>query len=202
MQKTGTDTTLDRALNEGRGIFRLAPAWVPRVFCRPGRRMKLHPDDTYILGLKRGAIDERWLASTTHADNGPGTAEDEGLSYVVDSDGGKALLSEAVGKYKGALVGETVYNRFGCWPMFAKFFDNLGPLPHHIHHDDVSAARVGAKGKPEMYFFPSQMNNHGGEFPYTFFGLNPGTTKEEVRRSLRDFEKGDNGITALSRAYR
>ena len=202
MQRISTDSILDQAMNEGRGILRLAPAWVPRAFCRPGRRMKLHPDDTYILGLRRGAIDERWMSSTTRADNGPGTPEDEGLSYVVGNDGSKALLTAAVEKYKGRLIGEAVYSRYGCWPMFAKFFDNLGPLPHHLHHDDAAAARVGTKGKPEMYFFPSQMNNHGGEFPYTFFGLNPGTTKEEVRKALRDFEKGDNNITGLSRAFR
>lgn len=36
-----------------------------------------------------------------------------------------------------------------------------GPLPHHIHHRDEQAARVGQSGKPEMYFFPAQLNNHG-----------------------------------------
>jgi len=43
-----------RALDEGNGVFRLAPAWVPRSFCRPGRRIKLHPEDYYVLGLERG----------------------------------------------------------------------------------------------------------------------------------------------------
>jgi hypothetical protein len=33
-------------------------------------------------------------------------------------------------------------------------------------------------------------------------GLEPGTTKAEVRRCLENWNKGDNGITALSRAYR
>ena len=56
-------------LQEGNGVLRLAPAWVPRSFCRPGRRLKLHPDDYYALGLERGGIDERWFASTTHADS-------------------------------------------------------------------------------------------------------------------------------------
>lgn len=46
-------------LQEGGGVLRLAPAWVPRSFCRPGRRLKLHPDDYYALGLERGGIDER-----------------------------------------------------------------------------------------------------------------------------------------------
>ena len=34
-----------RAIEEGEGIFRLAPVWVSRSFCRPGKRIKLHPDE-------------------------------------------------------------------------------------------------------------------------------------------------------------
>ncbi len=197
-----TGAILDRAMEAGDGILRLAPAWVPRVFCRPGRRLRLHPQDYYVLGLRRGAIDERWLASTTRADNGPGTPEDEGMSYVVDERGHRVLLAEAVARFGAALIGAETYTRYGEWPIFAKFFDNLGPLPHHIHLDEQAAARIQARPKPEMYFFPSQMNNHGGEFPLTYFGLLPGTTREQVLSSLRAFGRGDNGITALSQAYR
>ena len=46
-------------LQKGRGVLRLAPAWVPRAFCRPAKRIRLHPDDYYRLGLARGGIDER-----------------------------------------------------------------------------------------------------------------------------------------------
>ena len=49
----------------------------------PGGRLKLDPRDLYALGAHRGGIDERWFASTTNADNGPGTPEDEGLSYIA-----------------------------------------------------------------------------------------------------------------------
>ena len=62
--------------------------------------------------------------------------------------------------------------------MYSKFFDNQGALPHHIHHRDEHAALTGQQGKPEAYYFPPQANNHGGDFPYTFFGLNPGTTRD------------------------
>ena len=72
----------ERALEQGKGIVRLAPTWVPRSFCVPGRRIKLHPDDLYAYGLNRGGIDERWFASTTEAAN-DGRVPDEGLSYVV-----------------------------------------------------------------------------------------------------------------------
>ena len=200
-----TAAAIRRALDQGQGILRLAPAWVPRSFCIPGRRIKLHPDDYYALGGVRGGIDERWFASTTPADNGPLTSPNEGLSFVVSEDGGKAeqvLLRDAVAELKGALIGERIWKQCGRWPMFSKFFDNLGALPHHVHHRDPHAKRVGQLGKPEAYYFPPQVNNHGGEFPYTFFGLEPGTTREQVRECLANFTRGDNKLTNLSKAYR
>lgn len=193
---------INRIVNEGKGVIRLAPNWVPRSFCRPGRRLRLHPDDYFSLGLERGGIDERWFSSTTPADNGPGTPEDEGLSYAVSEDGKeKILFSEMVDYLKGELIGQELYEKYGRWPLYSKFFDNKGPLPHHIHHNNHYAAKVNASGKPEMYFFPSQYNNHGAEFPFTFFGLNPGTTKEQVKSALMAFTKGDNKLLSLSRAY-
>ena len=196
-------TLAKKLLKEGEGVLRLAPVWVPRSFCRPAKRIKLHPDDYYVLGQERGGIDERWFASTTHADNGPGTPDDEGLSYVVSRDGTeRMLLRDMVDELKGEIIGEGIWEKYGKWPMFSKFFDNLGPLPHHIHHRDEHAARVGEAGKPEMYFFPSQCNNYEGEFGYTFFGLRPETTKEEVREALVNFTKGDNKLLDLSQAYK
>ena len=53
-----------------------------------------------------------------------------------------------------------------------------------------------------MYFFPSQLNNYEGEFGYTFFGLRPETTREQVKQSLMDFAKGDNHLLDLSQAYK
>ena len=189
--------------SQGEGVFRLSPAWVPRVFCRPGKRIKLHPEDYYVLGLERGGIDERWFASTTHAQNGPLTAPDEGLSYCVSADGKqRVLLRDAVDELQGGLIGKALWDKYHRWPVYSKFFDNLGPLPHHIHHDDAHAARVGLSGKPEMYFFPSQVNNYGGEFPFTFFGVNPEITKAQVKQALMNFTKGDNKILELSRAYK
>ena len=193
------------AMDQGKGIVRLAPNWVPRSFCIPGRRIKLHPDDYYALGGERGGIDERWFSSTTPADNGPLTAPNEGLSFIVFEDGAKTeqiLFRDAVDELKGALVGERIWKEYECWPMFSKFFDNKKALPHHIHHRDEHAKLTNQMGKPEAYYFPPQVNNHEGDYPYTFFGLEPGTTREQVRRCLLDFTKGDNKLTNLSKAYR
>ena len=200
-----TKSLASLALEQGKGIVRLAPNWVPRFYCVPGRRIKLHPDDYYALGSARGGLDERWLSSATPADNGPLTAPHEGLSFIVFEDHGrteKILFRDAVEELQGALIGERLWNEHRCWPMYSKFFDNMGALPHHVHHQDQHARLVGQNGKPEAYYFSPQMNNHGGDFPYTFFGIEPGTTKEQIRETLVNFTKGDNKITNLSRAYR
>ena len=150
---------VDVALNNGKGVFRLLPNWVPRSFCIPGRRLKLHPDDYYAFGAYRGGIDERWFASTTRADNGPETLVDEGLSYIYIIDGGikeKFLLKDAITLLGEDIIGEKLMKDYGGWPMYSKFFDNLEPLPLHLHLNDACAANVGQKGKPEGYYFPRQ----------------------------------------------
>ena len=193
-----------KALEQGKGILRLTPTWVPRSFCVPGRRIKLHPDDYYVLGGVRGGIDERWLSSTTPAKNGPLTGENEGLSFVVMQDGGKEeriLLRDLIDELKDEVIGKRLWDEYQSWPMYSKFFDNMGPLPHHIHHNDEEAAKIGQLGKPEAYYFPPQLNNHGGDFPYTFFGIAPGTTKEQIKECLMNFTKGDNKITMYSQAF-
>lgn len=126
------DGLIKLALDQGQGILRLVPTWVPRSFCIPGRRIKLHPDDYYALGAHRGGIDERWFSSTIPADNGPETLPDEGLSYIVVNDGGstlKLLLRDAVSLSGVELIGKRLVDAYGRWPMYAKFFDNKGALP-------------------------------------------------------------------------
>jgi hypothetical protein len=189
-------------IDAGAGIVRLEPCWVPRAFLVPGRRLKLHPDDIYAFGGERGGIDERWFSSTIKASNGPLTREDEGLSYVHLDDGKRFLLKDAVEIAGDALIGADVMSREGGWNILCKFFDNLGPIPHHMHQSDEFAKRVGQRGKPEAYYFPPQYNVVQNNFPYTFFGLEPGTTKDDVVRCLENWNKGDNGILNHSRAYR
>jgi hypothetical protein len=189
------------ALSDGQGVVRLAPCWVPRSFLMPGGRLKLDPRDLYALGAHRGGIDERWFSSTTKAANGPLTAPDEGLSYI-EFQGKKALLKEAIETVGDRFLGEDIMQRFGGWNLLCKFFDNLGPIPHHMHQNDEFAARVGQKGKPEAYYFPPQYNFKENHFPYTFMGLNPGTTRDDVRRCLERWNEGDNGILYYSRAYK
>ena len=188
------------ALTAGNGILRLAPTWVPRSFLQPGRRLKLHPDDYYALGMHRGGIDERWFGSTTEAAN-DNRNHDEGLSYVVH-EGQRFLLRDAVAELKSEIIGEHIWNTYHKWPVYSKFFDNMGPIPHHMHQNAEQAKKVGQEGKPESYYFPPQVNQIGNNFPYTFMGLEPGTTKQDVIDCLDRWNNGENGLLDLSKAYR
>jgi hypothetical protein len=197
---TGT-SAVRQAIEAGAGVLRLAPTWVPRSFLTPGRRIKLNPKDIYAYGAPRGGIDERWFASTTPAAN-ENREPDEGLSYVV-VDGKRAFtLADAVQQEGKRLIGAAIWDRYKKWPVYSKFFDNMGPIPHHMHQNKKQAALLGLEGKPESYYFPPQLNAIGNNFPYTFFGLEPGTTPGDVKRCLERWDEGDNGILNYSKAYR
>ena len=191
---------LENAMDAGGGILRLTPTWVPRSFLHPGRRIKLHPDDWYAYGAHRGGIDERWFGSTTEAAN-EGRVWHEGLSFVT-FEGQQFLLRDAVEEMGTRLIGANLMGRYNRWPVYSKFFDNMGPIPHHMHQRAEDAALVGQEGKPESYYFSPQMNNVDNNFSCTFMGLEPGTTKVQLRKCLEDWDKGDNGILDLSKAYR
>ena len=191
---------LQQALDAGEGLLRLTPTWVPRSFLHPGKRIRLHPDDYYALGAERGGIDERWFSSTTEAAN-DGRLWHEGLSFCQFEDQ-QFLLRDAVSEAGADLVGADIWEKYGRWPVYSKFFDNMGPIPHHMHQSPEDAALVGREGKPEAYYFPPQYNNCDNHFPHTFMGLEPGTTREDLRRCLENWNAGDNGILDLSKAYR
>ncbi|MEQ8791365.1 MAG: hypothetical protein RIC55_34200 [Pirellulaceae bacterium] len=191
---------LDRALDAGEGLLRLTPTWVPRSFLHPGKRIKLHPGDWYAYGAHRGGIDERWFASTTDAAN-EGRVWHEGQSFCA-FEGQHFQLKDAVSEAGARLIGKAMFDKYDRWPVYSKFFDNMGPIPHHMHQRFEDAKLVGQEGKPESYYFPPQYNNVDNNFCYTFMGLEPGTTKDQLRKCLEDWHKGDNGILDISKAYR
>ena len=195
------DKAADRALDRNEGLLRLEPTWVPRSFLHPGKRIKLHPDDIYAYGAHRGGIDERWFGSTTDAAN-DGRTKYEGQSFCPDHEGGVFLLRDAIASHGERIIGKTMWNTYERWPVYSKFFDNMGPIPHHMHQSFRDAELVGQEGKPESYYFPPQYNNCDNNFPYTFMGLEPGTTKAQVKKCLENWDKGDNGLLDLSKAYR
>src|SRR5258708_5802940 len=140
----------------------------------------------------------RYLLPETANEN---RTPDEGLSYCV-FDGKRFTLAAAIQERGAQIIGESIWNKYRRWPVYSKFFDNMGPIPHHMHQSAEFARLVGQEGKPESYYFPPQHNQVGNNFPYTFMGLEPGTTKDQVKKCLENWNLGDNGILDLSKAYR
>ncbi len=188
------------------GILRLAPAWVGRTILLPGKRLKLDKRDMYPFGAAYGALTERWMASTGMADNGPTTTPNEGLSFVaVKTSTGieTILLKDAIDLAGELILGDRIMNTYGGLMAFAKFYDFQTPIPHHVHLSMKEAKAVDASPKPESYYFPVELNSFDYNGAYTYFGLEPGTTKEQLKTYLDNWgAKGDNGILELSRAYK
>ena len=157
-------------------------------FCTQANGSSLHPEDWYAYGAHRGGIDERWFSSTTEAAN-DGRVWHEGLSFC-EFEGEEFLLRDAVAEAGAALIGDAMFKKYNRWPVYSKFFDNMGPIPHHMHQGFADAKLVGQEGKPESYYFPPQLNNVDNNFAYTFMGLEPGTTKAQSSQVPRRLEQG------------
>ena len=165
---------LDGMLSANEGILRLEPTWVARDFLPPGRRLGL-PEEAYDVG-ERGFICERWLGSTTKADNRVGPA-DEGLSYLRDDHGGRLTLRDAVEADPVAVMGsDYAAGHPGGLGRLAKLFDYGDRLPYHVHLPQEYADLVGCKSKDEAYYFPEGVDM--GAHPESFFGVHPWLARE------------------------
>jgi hypothetical protein len=172
--------TLDRLLEQGNGVLRCEPAWVARDFLPPGRRLGLS-ESQYDVG-ERGAICERWLASTTRADNRVGP-DDEGLSYLAGEQGERLLLRDAVAQAPAAVMGaEYAAAHPAGLGRLAKLFDYADRLPYHVHPPQEYAALVGAHAKDESYHFLPGVDM--GKHPETFFGVHPWIAERREHETL------------------
>jgi hypothetical protein len=185
------------ALAEGHGILRLEPAWVARDFLPPGRRLGLKEDE-YNVG-ERGWISERWIGSTTKADNRVGPA-DEGLSYLALA-GARITLKEAVEVAGDLIMGAEYARTHQGLGRLAKIYDFGARIPFHIHQMKKDAAKLGRNPKEEAYYFPEDVEL--GPHPETFFGVHPYIVREKRFDLLLPFLKEwkDDLILQHSRAY-
>ena len=156
------------AIDQEHGVLRLDPALVARDWLPPGRRLGL-AEDQYDLG-ERGFVCERWLASTTHADNAVGP-DDEGISYIRTADGSRLNLADAIADAPDLLMGTKYASSHAGLGRLAKIFDYGARIPYHVHPPADQAALVGRQSKDEAYYFPPGVDM--GAHPETFFGVHP-----------------------------
>lgn len=94
--------------------------------------------------MGKGNIGESWEIS--------GVAED--VSEIANGPLKGKTLTRLIGNYKEKLVGEKVYQNFGCtFPLLFKFIDAREDLSVQVHPDDVLAKkRHNSFGKTEMWY--------------------------------------------------
>lgn len=165
---------IENEIKSTNGILKLKPAWVARNFIAPGRRLGL-PDSQYDLG-DRGGICERWLASTTKADNKV-SVPNEGLSTLKIDYEREITLKEAVELLPELILGKEYSKAHSGLGRLAKIFDYEDRLPFHIHQMQKHARLVGRNSKDEAYYFPEGVDK--GKHPETFFGVHPYIVKEK-----------------------
>ena len=188
---------VESALAKGNGILRLEPAWVARDFLPPGRRLGLKEAE-YEVG-ERGWISERWIGSTTQADNRVGPP-DEGLSYLA-IEGERVTLKEAVEVAGPTIMGEAYARTHKGLGRLAKIYDFAARIPYHIHQRQADAALVGHNSKEEAYYFPEDVDV--GPHPETFFGVHPTIVERKQYDILLPYlvEWNSDLILRHSRAY-
>jgi hypothetical protein len=192
-----TRAIVKEALEKGCGILRMNPAWVARDFLPPGKRLGLKEEE-YNVG-ERGWISERWIGSTTKADNRVGPP-DEGLSHVV-IDGHDLTLQQAVEAAPDLIMGAEYAQTHKGLGRLAKIYDFGARIPFHIHQRKHDAAKLGRNPKEEAYYFPEDVDL--GPHPETFFGVHPYIVREGKQNLLLPFltEWKDDLILQHSRAY-
>lgn len=186
-------------LGRSGGILRLDPAWVARDFLPPGKRLGL-PEEQYNLGL-RGGICERWLASTTRADNKHGVT-DEGLSFLSLQSDRRVTLKEAVDAAPDLIMGSAYARRHKGLDRLAKIFDYQYRLPFHLHQMKKHAKLVGRNPKEEAYYFPTGVDM--GCEPESYFGVHPSITEKRRYDTLLPYlvEWNSDLILRHSKAYK
>lgn len=191
-------SAVENELRKTEGILRLDPAWVARNFIPPGKRLGL-PVSEYNLG-NRGGICERWIGSTTMADNAI-SVPDEGMSFIVFDSGERLRLKDAVDGCGDLIMGTDYASSHKGLGRLAKIFDYVDRLPYHIHQTQKHASLVGRNSKDEAYYFPEGVPM--GLHSETFFGVHPYIAREKrynlLLPHLVDWK--DEGILSHAFAY-
>ena len=193
---------LERALDAGEGLLRLTPNWVPRSFLHPGKRIRLHPDDYYAYG-GQPRRHRRTLVRQHHRrrQRRPRVARRAELLLVR----GPAVPAEGRRGRRPArgVIGKKLWETVPALARLLEVLRQHGPDPAP-HAPEVRARQADRPGRQARSATTSRRSTTTATTisPTRSSGLEPGTTKAQVRKCLEDWNKGDNGILDLSKAYR
>ncbi|MGA1114921.1 MAG: hypothetical protein ACO3UY_00365, partial [Opitutales bacterium] len=120
----------------------------------------------------------------------------EGESHVLTPNGQVIALQDLIASNPETVMGEkvTAFSRelYGdpTWPIVSKKFDNLNPIPHHLHWSKWEVYDINSFDNPGVC--PSHYHT-------TAMGLYPFVSKDDFLACMKRFGQGEyNGVRHLS----
>ncbi|MEC8473881.1 MAG: hypothetical protein VXZ38_04450 [Planctomycetota bacterium] len=199
---SAADSILDDCINQNDGVLQLLHRYAGRTFCTPGKRLRLDAKSYYPDYMNGTGLDELWMCCTvpivtgvidTTTNKAPFR---EGESHVLTPDGQVISLQDLISANPKMVMGEKITafaeSLFGkaTWPIVSKKFDNLNPIPHHLHWSKWEVYDINSFDNPGV----SQSHYHT-----TAMGLYPFVTKDQFLDCMKQFGQGEyNGVRHLS----
>lgn len=198
----GADSILDECLNANGGVLQLIHRYAGRTFCTPGRRLRLHEESYYPDYMNGTGLDELWMGCTVPIVTGVIDSRTqkapfrEGESHVLTPDGQVISLQDLIASNPNAVMGEKVTEfsktLFGeaTWPIVSKKFDNLNPIPDHLHWTKWEVYDINSFDNPGV---------SASHYHTTAMGLYSFVTKDQFLDCMKRFGQGEyNGIRHLA----
>ena len=193
---------LDDCLNHNDGVLQLLHRYAGRPFCSPGTRLRLDEGSYYPDYMDGTGLDEIWMGCTVPivtgvVDTRTGRAPfREGESHVLTPSGQVIALQDLILGNPEAVMGEkiTAISKliYGdpTWPIVSKKFDNLNPIPHHLHWSKWEVYDINSFDNPGVS--PSHYHT-------TAMGLYSFVTKDQFLACMKGFGQSQyNGVRHLS----
>jgi hypothetical protein len=194
--------TLDACLNQNDGVLQLLHRYAGRTFCTPGRRIRLAEESYYPDYMGGTGLDEIWMCCTvpivtgvidTRTNKAPFR---EGEAHVLTPDGQVVSLQDLIEANPNAVMGEKVTafaeDMFGraTWPIVSKKFDNLNPIPDHLHWSKWEVYDINSFDNPGV---------SASHYYTTAMGLYSFVTKDQFLDCMKSFGQGEyNGVRHLA----
>jgi len=196
------EQALDDCLNENGGVLQLLHRYAGRTFCTPGRRLRLAEKSYYPDYMNGTGLDELWMCCTVPIVTGVIDSRTnkapfrEGEAHVLTPDGQVISLQDLITTRPEAVMGEkiTAFSKtmFGepTWPIVSKKFDNLNPIPDHLHWTKWEVYDINSYDNPGV---------SASHYHTTAMGLYSFVTKDQFLACMKRFGKGEyNGIRHLA----
>jgi hypothetical protein len=88
----------------------------------------------------------------------------------------------------------SIWRKYKKWPVYSKFFDNMGPIPHHMHQKK-QAALVGRKASRSPTISRRSTTTSATISPTRSWAWSP---ERPRRRSAAAWKIGTRATTAFS----